>query len=89
MTLVAVAVVEIVVPAKSGSGGGNGDGQSDRRGLDGVGRKNDDQAAGADTDAALGEEFAQAFDGAAHAFCAASSLVPRVSAISRADLRSK
>ena len=48
-------------------GGGDGDGQSDRRGLDGVGGDGGDQSAGADGDAAFGEEFAQAFDGAADA----------------------
>ena len=42
--------------------------QSNRRRLDGVGGHDDDETVRAGCDAAFGEEFAQAFDGAADAF---------------------
>jgi len=48
--------------------GRNGNGQSNRRGLHGVGREDDDESTCADGDATLGEEFAQPLDGTVHAF---------------------
>ena len=46
---------------------GNCAGESGRRGLDGIGRDENDETARADRDTAFGEEFAQLFDGATHA----------------------